>query len=135
MASHGTFATALNCMDGRCQEKALAYAKNLFGADHIDMITEPGKDGLLAGTHSVVETDEILAKVEWIRQKAEISAKGHGSKQVVIFGHCECAGNQVGLAEHKDHLRMAKKTVEGWGLFEEVHTAVFNENFEIEPVD
>lgn len=135
MTSHGTFATALNCMDGRTQEKAVQYAKELTGAEHIDMITEPGKDGLLAGMHSVVQPDEILARVEWIRAKAEISAKGHGSKQVVIFGHCECAGNQVGLEEHKEHLREAKKTVEGWGLFDEVHTAVFNEEFEVEKVD
>jgi hypothetical protein len=136
MSSTGTFATAFNCMDGRCQEKAFTYAKDLFNAEHIDMITEPGKDGLLAGYHSVVtDPDELLARVEWIRAKAEISAKGHGSSQAVIFGHCQCAGNQVSLDEHKEHLRLAKKTVEGWGLFKEVHTAVFNEEFEIEQVD
>lgn len=135
MASHGTFATALNCMDGRTQEKAFAYVKELFGVDFVDMITEPGKDGLLAGTHSVVEADEILARTEWIRQKAEISAKGHGSSQVVIFGHCGCAGNVTDLEGHKEHLKAAKKTVDGWGLFKEVRTVVFNEDFELEPQD
>ena len=121
-------------MDGRCQDKAFAYAQQLFGADHIDMITEPGIDGLLAGAHSVVASDDIPAKVEWIRAKAEISAKGHGSTHVVIFGHCACAGNAVSLEEHRAHLAEAKKTVEAWGLFSEVHTAVFNEEFEIEEV-
>ena len=122
-------------MDGRCQDKATAYAKELFGTDYIDMITEPGMDGLLAGTHSVVGTEDIPAKVEWVRRKAEISAKGHGSTKVVIFGHCACAGNAVSLDEHKAHLATAKQTVEGWGLFSEVHTAVFNEEFEIETVE
>lgn len=122
-------------MDGRCQGKAFAYATQLFGTDHVDMITEPGIDGLLAGTHSVVTEADIPAQVDWIRTKAGISANGHGSTQVVIFGHCACAGNAVGLDEHKGHLREAKKTVEGWGLFKEVHTAVFNEDFEIEEVE
>lgn len=135
MATHGTFSTALNCMDGRTQEKALAYTKQLFGTDYVDMITEPGKDGLLAGVHSVVEMDEILSKVEWIRAKADISANGHGSKQVVIFGHCGCAGFVADLEGHKKHLKEARKTVEEWGLFEEVRTAVFDENFEVHPVE
>ncbi|MBA3789299.1 hypothetical protein H0X32_02810 [Patescibacteria group bacterium] len=133
--AHGIFITALNCMDGRCQEKALAYTKNLFENEaNVDMITEPGIDGLLAGTHSVVGPEEIPARIEWIRAKAEISAKGHGSTQVMIFGHCGCAGNKVELDGHKEHLRLAKKTVEGWGLFKEVQIAVFNEAFEVEPV-
>lgn len=135
MASHGTFATAFNCMDGRCQDKAFAYAKDLFGADHIDMITEPGIDGLLAGAHSVVPEPEIAMRADWIRAKAEISAQGHGSTQAIIFGHCECAGNQAEIGVHKEHLIEAKKTVEGWGLFKEVHLGVFNGEFEIEPVE
>ena len=122
-------------MDGRTQEKALAYAKQLFGTDYVDMITEPGMDGLLAGSHSVVETDEILSRVEWIRAKADISANGHGSSQVVIFGHCGCAGNQVDINGHKEHLAKAKEAVQQWGLFKDVRTALFNEEFEIEPLD
>ncbi len=134
MASQGTFATAFNCMDGRCQEKAFAYTKQLSGADHIDMITEPGIDGLLAGAHSVVPEAEIAMRADWIRSKAEISAKGHGSKLAVIFGHCECAGNQAELEVHKNHVLEAKKTVEEWGLFEKIHLAVFNNEFEVEEV-
>ncbi len=135
MASHGTFSTALNCMDGRTQEKAFAYTQKLFGTDYVDIITEPGIDGLLAGSHSVVSAEDMQARVDWIRAKAEISAKGHGSSQVVIFGHCACAGNQVDIEGHKEHLAVAKKTVEGWNLFTEVNTAVFNDDFEIESLD
>lgn len=134
MASHGTFATALNCMDGRCQQKAFDYTKKLTEADQVDMITEPGIDGLLAGAHSVVPEAEIAMRADWVRSKAEISARGHGSKEVIIFGHCECAGNQAEMSEHVAHLLEAKKTVEGWGLFEKIHLAVFNPEFEIEKV-
>jgi hypothetical protein len=129
--AHGTFSTLLNCMDGRCQEKALAYAKNLFGTDFVDSITEPGIDGILSGHHSVLKADELPAAIEWVKAKAGISAKGHGSKKCLIVGHCECAGNQTGFEEHQQHIMEAKATIEGWELFDEVHMAVFNPDWEI----
>jgi hypothetical protein len=134
MSLHGTFATALNCMDGRCQEKAVAFVKQHTGADYVDMITEPGIDGLLAGSHSVVPEGEIPARVEWVKLKASISADGHGSKDVTIFGHCACAGNQADLETHIEHLKEAKKVVEEWGLFSTIRLAVFNDAFELDEV-
>lgn len=134
MASPGTFATALNCMDGRCQEKALAYVKGLTNADHVDMVTEPGIDGLLAGEYSLVAAEKLPEAVEWVKVKAGISANGHGSKTVVIFGHCGCAGNVAEKDAHVEHLKKAKATVEGWSLFETVRIAVFNDAFEIEEI-
>jgi hypothetical protein len=122
-------------MDGRTQDKALAYAKQLFATDNIDSITEPGIDGILAGVSNVVGADDMAKAQEWVRVKADISSSGHGSSQVVIFGHCGCAGVVTDLEGHKAHLAEARKTVEAWGLFKEIHTAVFNEDFEIEAVD
>lgn len=122
-------------MDGRCQEKGLAYAKQLFGTEYVDSITEPGIDGILAGAHDVVEAQNMSKVQEWIRVKADISANGHGSSQVIIFGHCGCAGVVTDLEGHKGHLREAKKTIEGWGLFKEIHLAVFDEHFDIQKVD
>ncbi len=121
-------------MDGRCQEKAYMFAQQASGADFIDMITEPGIDGLLSGTHSVVSAEDIPGKISWIRAKAEISAKGHGSKQCVIFGHCGCAGNQVTFEEHRAHLLAALEKVRGWGLFDEVRAAAFTEDWTLEEV-
>ena len=43
-----TFATAINCMDGRTQEPIISWAKKAFEVDYVDAITEPGPDKILA---------------------------------------------------------------------------------------
>ncbi len=43
--SHGTFATAINCMDGRVQLPVIAYLKSKYVVDYVDAITEPGRTG------------------------------------------------------------------------------------------
>jgi hypothetical protein len=130
--SHGTFATVIGCMDGRCQEKAYAYAKEQLGAEHIDTITEPGVDGILAGVpHPVLSEAQLAVVREVVQAKAGISAKGHGSTKCLVMSHCECAGNPVDLPTHEAHLKKAKETVESWGLFNEVTLAAFTPEWEI----
>ncbi|HUQ30254.1 MAG TPA: carbonic anhydrase [Candidatus Paceibacterota bacterium] len=132
MSSHGTFATVLGCMDGRCQEKTIAYAKKLFGVDHIDTITEPGMDKILAGGTHAAATEEFLPQLrEWIQKKTSISAKGHGSTQVLVTGHCSCAGNPVDFDQHTKDIKAAIETVHGWNLFIEIKGAAFDEQWEI----
>ena len=43
-----TRAVCLNCIDGRVQVPVIDWIKDKFKVDHVDMITEPGMDGLLA---------------------------------------------------------------------------------------
>jgi hypothetical protein len=122
-------------MDGRCQEKTVAFAKKLFVADYIDNITQPGMDKILAGGPHVVAPDEFLPTLrDWVRRKADISAHGHGSAQVLITAHCGCAGNPVPYEEHLEHLRAAKESVAAWGLFQEVRTAVFDDSWNLAEV-
>ena len=44
----GRFGTAVNCMDGRVQEPVLAWLKERYELEHVDMITEAGPDKALA---------------------------------------------------------------------------------------
>jgi hypothetical protein len=48
MSATGTFATAINCMDGRTQEPIINFMKQGFKVDYVDMINEPGPVKALA---------------------------------------------------------------------------------------
>jgi 2-keto-3-deoxy-L-rhamnonate aldolase RhmA len=113
-----TFATAFNCMDGRCQDTVSAFVRAKWGVDWVDAITEPGIDGILAGKHPLAEQPGNI--LEWIRRKAEVSARGHGSVHAVVVGHTKCAGNNVSDEEHMEDIRAAAEMVRSWGLFDEV---------------
>ncbi len=75
-----TFATAVNCMDGRVQERVTAFTRERFGADWVDMVTEAG----------------AVANInQGVRMHVKISAEAHSSKGLVVAAHSECAGNPV----------------------------------------
>jgi hypothetical protein len=112
------FGTAFNCMDGRCQDAVAAYVRQKFNVDYVDAITEPGRDGILAGKKvDVSQPDDVL---KWLRFKAQVSAKGHGSRHAVVVGHSKCAGNNTSNDEHQSDIRRAVEAVQGWNLFETV---------------
>ena len=111
--SEGKFATAINCMDGRVQAPVTAYLKKKYGVDYVDMITEPGSDGILAA-------NKDKAIIESIKKKVGISTGRHGSKYISVAGHHDCAGNPVDKDTHLAHIRSAIKTVKSWGVKAEV---------------
>lgn len=122
-------------MDGRCQEKTVAFAKELFGTDFIDTITEPGMDKVLAGgPHAAADDGFLPALRDWVKVKAGISANGHGSKAILITGHMQCAGNPVSYEEHLAHLRAAGELVQSWNLFGDVRLAAFGDDWELKEV-
>ena len=96
-SSHGTFATMINCMDGRSVEPTLQWMKEAYGVSYVDTITEPGMDKF-CGTCD----DEARA---WLKRKIEISLKNHGSRAVSVVGHDECAGNPVSRDEHLEQTK------------------------------
>jgi len=95
-----SFATVVNCMDGRTQGPVISYLKERFGVDYVDDITEAGPDGLLA------RFDDPAA-VEAICRKIRISQEKHGSKWLAIVGHVDCDGNPVSSEEHHRQIRAA----------------------------
>ena len=94
-----TFATALNCMDGRTQEPVIDLIKKDANVTFVDMITFPGMDGFLASA-SEEELTQILKMIN-------ISIEKHGSKDLYVVGHYDCAGNPVSEEEHKNHISQA----------------------------
>lgn len=116
-------------MDGRCQDAVKDYFVRVHGVRWVDTITEPGLDGILSGKRILLEQPEHL--LPWLRRKAEISAKGHGSEHAVVVGHVLCAGNNVPDAEHIRDIQAAVETVRSWALFKTVFGLIaFHENGE-----
>jgi Putative carbonic anhydrase len=104
----GTFGTAINCMDGRVQTPIADWVKMHFSVTWVDMITEPGADGVLAhGPAHLIES---------IHQRAHISVQAHGSGVIVVAGHDGCAGNPVSREQHLADIRQAMRVVAGWGF-------------------
>lgn len=108
MESLGRFGTALNCMDGRVQDAVSGWLKEHFQLDYVDMITEPGMDGLLArGAPEALEP---------LRLKLDISFHRHHSTVVAVVGHHDCAGHPVPEAEHRADIARGLQTVRFWNL-------------------
>ncbi len=95
------FCTAINCMDGRMQLTVINYLQKRFDAIHVDMITEPGPNKILAeGANS--------ATVASIQRRIDISIKKHNSVGIGIVGHEDCGGNPAGKSEQFEQLKAAR---------------------------
>lgn len=91
------FCTAVNCMDGRVQLPVISYLQERFTVEHVDSITEPGPNLILAK-----RTDEDL--VRSILRRIDISVENHKSVGLALAGHHDCAGNPASQEEQKQHL-------------------------------
>ena len=97
------FFTSVGCMDGRVQKPIAEFGKKKFNALYPDTITEAGLAGLLSKDH----LDQYL--VESLKNKIKISLEKHKSKNIVVSGHEDCAGNPVSESVHKkDILKTAE---------------------------
>jgi carbonic anhydrase len=95
-----TFCTAINCMDGRVQLPVITYLQERFGAAHVDVVSEPGPNRLLAGTTDPGTVESILKRVN-------ISVEKHHSKGIAVIGHHDCAGNPASEEEQYLHTKEA----------------------------
>ena len=91
------FCTAVNCMDGRVQLPVIRYLQNHFDVEHVDVVTEPGPNLLLAK-----RADEDV--VESILRRIRVSVEKHASVGIALAGHHDCAGNPATPQEQKQHL-------------------------------
>ena len=105
--SHGTFATAIDCMDGRTTLPVNELLIKEYGVDYVDSITEPGPVKYLADN-----TD--AAVVAQIKKRVLISTEKHGSRVIAIVAHDQCAGNPVEKYEQIKQLTEAVARVRGW---------------------
>lgn len=119
----GKFATAINCIDGRAQEPVIEYIKKVFGADYVDMITEPGPNKILS-------EQEDTAIIGSLKKRVKISVEKHGSKIIIIAAHQDCAGNPADEKAQKEHLRKAVDTIFSWNFpVKKVIALWLDENF------
>ncbi len=109
MENQKKFACAINCMDGRVQDAVKNYMQKNYGADFVDMVTEPGPNKILADNLD-------KAVIENIKKRVEISVHHHGSKIVAIVGHFGCAGNPTEKETQVVHLKKAEKIVKSFGF-------------------
>jgi hypothetical protein len=103
------FVCALDCMDGRTKRAVMRDMRKHYGATIVDFITAPGINKILADG-----TDEHWMRE--IKRMIEVSVHRHESDVVAIVAHPKCAGNPCSKEEQIEHLKQAKKTVDGFGL-------------------
>ncbi|MCF7809197.1 MAG: hypothetical protein K9N38_11820 [Candidatus Marinimicrobia bacterium] len=121
-----TFATVINCMDGRVQDPVNEWMKKATGADHIDVITEAGPDRIMASTATASRL---------ILQRILISRDKHHSKELAIVAHHDCAGNPVTKDVHLAQLKRAAKIVTTWNLGMRIMMLWVDENWSVELVE
>lgn len=97
------FAVLLNCIDGRTQQPLLDWVGRELDVDHVDVVTEPGVDGVLAGGDS--------ATVQSLLDKVCVSRLAHGAVEVVVAGHHDCAANPGDAAQHFSDVTRATDAV------------------------
>ena len=127
MSSHGRFATAINCMDGRVQVPANEWIKKKFRVDYVDTITEPGPNKILA-------ENKDSAAIDSIKRRVAISVNKHGSKYIAVLGHHDCAGNPVDKESQLVHIKSAVKAVNSWGFLVETIGLWVDENWQVSEV-
>lgn len=96
----GSFATVLNCMDGRVQVPVILHLLDRFGVEYIDTITEAGMVRYLSDEMKSPQTESTLHSIL-------ISIEKHGSRQIAIVAHDDCAGNPIPAEMQQDQIRVS----------------------------
>jgi hypothetical protein len=122
----GTFATAINCIDGRAQRPVSDWLKIHAHADYIDVVTMPGPDKVLSSGAS--------PQREIIREHVGVSVNAHNSAVVAVAGHHECAAFPVSRDKHIVAIRQAVTIVASWGYPVRVVGLYVNEQWLVEQV-
>jgi carbonic anhydrase len=122
-----TYATAINCMDGRVQLPVIQYIKSGYGVDYVDKITLPGANRVLAeGAHE--------SELEAVKKRLVISVEVHGSRLIAVAGHHDCAGNPSDRETQTAHTRSAIELIRSWYPELEVIGLWINESWEVERI-
>lgn len=87
-----TFALCLCCIDGRIHLPLIEWVKQDADVSYVDLITEPGLDGLLASVDP--DMDRILGTID-------LAVERHAVRQVYVSGHHDCLANPVDETEHR----------------------------------
>lgn len=101
-----SFCTVINCMDGRVQTQVNGFLRGRFGADHVDTVSDAGPIGPLAASLEDPVSVSILRRVD-------VSVDAHGSTQIAVVAHHDCAGNPRSKEEQLVQLNAALRAIAG----------------------
>lgn len=107
MEKTNTFATVINCMDGRTQLPVNEWLRQHLQVDFVDTITIPGPDKVVS--------KGLFNDIHAIQQMVAISINKHGSKTVALVGHVDCAGNPCTKEEHLAQIETGINNMKQWG--------------------
>ena len=127
MQQRDTFATAINCMDGRVQLPVIEWMRQEYGVDYVDAITEPGPIKILA-------KNEDAATMESIRRRLDISVHKHGSRNVAVVAHYDCGGNPADKDTQLKQLASALEVVRDWNYDVTLVDVWVDERWAVRPV-
>lgn len=103
MVGEGRFAAVISCMDGRIQTRTLDQVMTRFGARYVDNITSTGAVQHLDG--------EVTTTGEGLLHSLTVSIQAHGTSQVAVVAHADCAGNPVTDGTQKQQLHRAIEVI------------------------
>lgn len=122
--AEGTFAAAINCIDGRAQAPVTEWLRARYGVDYVDMVTVPGPDAALFYLGA--------AEMAMLRDAVAVSVNAHHSRVIAVAGHYGCAANPASEADHKEAIARAVDVVAAWGLPATVVGLWVNEQWQAE---
>ena len=120
-----TRATCLNCMDGRVQLPVLTWIKANYPVDFVDVITEAGMDGVLAGQEDI---SEVLRSIK-------VSVTLNKSTRIFVVGHYDCRGNPVDEAFHHQQILDAVERLKPLWSAQTIIGIWVNNQWQVELVD
>lgn len=119
------YGTVLECMDGRSLRKVADYLITSFGVRHLDTITTAGLVKHIA--EDTTQTPFLLSNVD-------ISIRRHGSHQIAVVAHHDCAGNPVSDKTQKQQLATALARLSDVHPEADVVALWLNENWIVERI-
>lgn len=87
-----SFATIINCTDGRVQIPVIEFALERFGVSYVDVVTDLAPNRILAQ-----QRDQ--AKIASIMQRVNVSVLEHGAGNIAVVGHYDCESNPASRSE------------------------------------
>ena len=96
-----TFCASIQCIDGRIHDAIFSYIRGNYDIKYIDILSEPGIDGILAG--------DDQAYIDSIIRKLQICVDVHAIKEVFISAHHNCLANP---GEKEQHIVQMDKGLE-----------------------
>lgn len=122
---NNTFATAINCMDGRVQLSVNNYIQNKTQSSFVDTIT-------LAGPSRVIATEENKDLIKNLKFRLDISINQHGSKYIAVVGHYDCAGVPENDDLQKEYIIQSSIMIKNWYPNVQVEALWCNASFDVE---